>query len=200
MKLLGCYSPVWQVLLAACVGCSDSGTTVQGTVTIDGQIARQGTVQFHPVEEGPTAYSTVSANGSYALRVGQGNLNDPNAGEVPPGEYIVTAVVNMPSVKDETSGGSHPPLPGARLTAEKYSSKDTSDLRVTIKAGQNIVPLDLEGWADEETESPVENADEAEVSDSEGQIGQESAAADGESPTDEPEEEAQAVSTEEPLQ
>jgi hypothetical protein len=159
-------------VLFACIGCNEPAASVQGTVTIDGQIARQGTVVFHPVEEGgPVAYGSIADDGSYALRVGQGDLNDPNAGDVPVGEYIVTVVSNMPSRPDETLGKSAPPTPGARLSAEKYGSKETSDLRHAVKQGRNVVPLELERASADE--APEESEGEA-------------ASAAGESPPTEP--------------
>jgi hypothetical protein len=137
-------------LLAAFVGCGGPAATVQGTVTIDGEVARRGTVQFHPVEGGPTAYGSIADDGSYAIRVGQGDLSDPDASDVPLGEYIVTVVVNMPSRPDDVSGEGGPPKPGARLSAAKYGNKDTSDLRHTVTAGRNVVPLEIEGASADE--------------------------------------------------
>lgn len=135
--------------LASSTGCN-RGAAVQGTVTIDGQLAHGGTVVFHPVAKGPTAYSSIDANGSYALRVGQGNRNNPNASGIPLGDYVVTVVINMPSTKDTTAGDAAPPVPGARMTAAKYADTSTTDLKATVKAGTNIVPLDLKGASGEE--------------------------------------------------
>jgi hypothetical protein len=139
-------------LLAVCIGCGSPSANVQGTVTIDGQLAQNGTVVFHPVDEGPTAYGSIDKNGNYSLRVGQGDLSDPNAGQVEMGEYIVTVVVNMPSRPDDVEGEAAPPTPGARLSAEKYSNKDTSPLRHTVSGGANVVPLEIEGAVAEEAE------------------------------------------------
>jgi hypothetical protein len=145
------------IALVSFTGCGGPVSNVQGTVTIDGELAPRGTVVFHPVAGGPTAYGTINKDGSYALRVGQGDLSDPDAGEIEAGEYIVTVVVNMPSQRDETVEESEPPHPGARMTASKYASKDTSDLRATVKAGSNVVPLELEAATAEETAAPPED-------------------------------------------
>jgi hypothetical protein len=146
-------------VVATCLGCGGGAvSTVQGTVTIDGQLAPRGTVLFHPVDDGPTAYGAIDDKGTYSMRVGQGDLSDPDAGEVPAGEYIVTAVVNMPSTKDDEFGQAGPPRPGARLTAEKYAQKETSDLHVTVKPGRNILPLELEGASAETDEATSEAA------------------------------------------
>jgi hypothetical protein len=148
-------------LLAACGGCGGPAATVQGTVTIDGQLAQQGTVVFHPIDKGPTAYGSIATDGTYAIRVGQGDLDDPNAGDVPLGEYIVTVVVNTPSLPDEVVGEGGPPKPGARLSAAKYGSKDTSDLRHTVKPGRNVVPLEIEGASADEQPMEGEPAEAA---------------------------------------
>jgi hypothetical protein len=143
------------LLTAAFAGCDRPAATVQGTVTIDGQLVSRGTVVFHPVSSGPTAYGTIDKHGSYALRVGQGDLNDPNAGDISTGEYIVTVVVNTPPQRDETVDDGSPPMPGARVTPPKYASKDTTDLRATVKPGRNVVPLELEAAvAEEAVEAP----------------------------------------------
>jgi hypothetical protein len=143
-------------ILSVFGGCSEPAASVQGTVTIDGQIARQGTVVFHPVDEGsPVAYGAIAEDGSYALRVGQGDLNDPDAGEVPIGEYVVTVVSTMPASPDEKQGKSTPPTPGARLSAEKYGSKETSELRHTVKLGHNVVPLEVEGASADEMSEEI---------------------------------------------
>ena len=133
---------------------------MQGSVTIDGQLANQGTVVFHPVDEGPTAYGSIDENGSFSLRVGQGDLEDANASAVPVGEYIITVVVNMPSRMDETVAESGPPTPGARLTGAKYADKETSDLRRVVKVGHNVVPLELEAATEHAAESPETSAAE----------------------------------------
>ena len=74
------------------------------------------------------------------------------AARIRSGEYIVTVVVNMPSVKDEAVGEGGPPKPGTRLSAQKYADEATSDLRVTVKPGRNVLPLELEGAKAEDVE------------------------------------------------
>lgn len=170
------------LLLTALIGCSGPDATVQGIVTIDGQLARRGAVVFHRLDGGPMAYGSIADNGSYALRVGQGNLggkaSDDDEAQIVSGDYVVTVVVNMPSGKDET-GESGPPRPGARLTAKKYASKETSGLRVNVKPGPNVVPLELEGAAvDEVEEEPdAQSEDDATETDQTDQTESEEAAA-----------------------
>lgn len=146
------------VIVAGCGPRPDA--TVEGTVTIDGQLAGRGTVVFHPVEVGPVAYGNIFPDGTFSLRVGQGDLDELDGGHVFSGDYIVTVVVNMPSAATETIGEGGPPKPGARLTARKYANRATSDLRVAVKPGRNVVPLELEGAAREEAE--MTPSDEAE--------------------------------------
>lgn len=161
----------FQVLLlitAAWAGCGGPDSTVQGTVTIDGQLARRGSVVFHPVGGGPAAYGSIDDKGSYALRIGQGEATDANS-EIDSGEYIVTAVVNMPSTRSKNVADTGPPDPGARITAQKYANKETSDLRVTIKSGPNVIPLELESASaedegDADGAEPAEDAEDADQS------------------------------------
>jgi hypothetical protein len=143
-KLMKRVSSLGCLLVAAIIGCGGPDATVQGTVTVGGEIAHQGTVQFHPVKGGPTAYGNIADNGSYSLRVGQGDLSDPNAGMVQSGEYIITVVVNMPSTRNQALGEAGPPEPGARLSAEKYATKESSNLHATVNPGANVVPLELD--------------------------------------------------------
>lgn len=57
------------VLLVAVTGCSthdDSRAAVKGTIKLDGEPIKQGTISFIPDEKGPTA-GTVIRNGEYAI-------------------------------------------------------------------------------------------------------------------------------------
>ncbi len=157
------------LFVGLCLGCGGPDANVQGTVTIDGQLANRGTVVFHPVKGGPTAYGSIADNGTYLLRVGQGNLKDPNSGGVPSGEYLVTVVVNMPSTKDAAIGESGPPTPGAKLSSSKYAEKETTDLKAVVKPGDNVVALELKGSSEDEPQADV----------SEGTSGEAAAAVEG---------------------
>jgi hypothetical protein len=135
-------------LLLFSPGChSQMDASVQGTVTIDGVLADHGTVAFYPSGEGAPAYGTVAKNGSYSLRVGQGNLRDEDASKIRSGEYTVTVVVNALPADGETMGPAGPPKPGPRVTAEKYSKRDSSPLHVSVSPGPNVLPLELESAA-----------------------------------------------------
>jgi hypothetical protein len=142
-----------------CAGCSSTmDSSVQGTVTIDGQLADRGTVAFNPVHGGAPAYGIIAKDGSYSLRIGQGNLSNEDASRIHSGDYVVTVVVNSPSRNGETMGEAGPPMPGPRLTAKEYASAATSPLHTTVKPGPNILPLEVKGAtaSDEQNTSGVE--------------------------------------------
>lgn len=136
--------------IAAFVGCGGNDkydANVQGAVTIDGELASGGSVTFTPVEKGPTGVGTIASDGSYSLRIGQGDVSSPDSSEIPAGEYIVTAMITGPSPKGAATEGAPPPS-GPKLIADKYGNRDTSDLKFQVKKGPNIIVLKLDGpWA-----------------------------------------------------
>ncbi len=79
------------------------------------------------------AIGRIYPDGSYSLRTGQGDLREEDGGTVVPGEYIVTVSITGPPVES----GRHPGAPrsGPSLMAAKYATKETSDLKRTVKAG-----------------------------------------------------------------
>jgi hypothetical protein len=120
---------------------------VQGSVTIDGQLAQGGVVSFYPKKTGPAAVGEIAENGSYSLRVGQGNVGNRDLSKIPSGQYVATVLVTAPPGKDAArpEGG---PLPlGPRLMADKYADRQTSDLAYEVKNGLNVIDLKLEGPA-----------------------------------------------------
>jgi hypothetical protein len=131
-------------------------STVQGAVTIDGELANRGTVIFHPVGKGAPAYGDIRKDGTYSLRVGQGDLSNADGGQLASGDYVVTVMVTSAPPGDTGDL----PMPGPRVTAAKYREKSTSDLKVSVKPGPNVVPLDLEGAAAEPPSAAVEEKSE----------------------------------------
>lgn len=119
-------------------GCSSDGGTVTGPVTLDGNPLTLGVVTFHPVAGGPAAIGAVRKDGTYEVAVG-GQM------QLPPGEYVVTVDAAEPTTSEaiEVKGPPRPPLSPKRITPDKYADKDTTDLRVTVKAGSNKIPLEL---------------------------------------------------------
>jgi hypothetical protein len=148
----------------ACAGCesatSNYNATVQGTVTIDGDLAPGGTVTFTPVKKGPVAVGAVAADGSYSLRIGQGTSSDPDHNKIPSGEYIATVEISGPPGETAPDNEGGPKPAGPRLMADKYASQDTSDLKKEVTEGLNVIDLKLDGvWANP-PEEPAEDADE----------------------------------------
>lgn len=154
------------LLLSGC-GDTSSNAIVQGTVTIDGVLAPRGQVTFHPVADGPIATGPIHKDGSYSLRVGQGNMANPDQSEIMAGDYIATVVVNSPADESTSVGEGGPPLAGKRLTAIKYSRKETSGLKYTVKKGRNVIPIELEGSQNdpppEVAEPEAESAEDSEA-------------------------------------
>jgi hypothetical protein len=158
--------PVWS-LLAVCLaiaGCSNdksnADAVVQGTVTINGVLANRGQVTFYPAQSGPVATGPIHQDGSFSLRVGQGDMANPDESKISSGEYIATVVVNEPANPTSTVGDGGPPLAGKRLTAIKYSQKETSGLKFSVKPGRNVFTLELEGSQNDPPPALPEHDDE----------------------------------------
>ena len=147
-----------RLLLAAavcvCIGCGPKtyNAQVTGSVTVDGQLANNGTVTFHPTSGGTVAYGRIQKDGTFALRVGKGDVTDVDAGTLPSGEYIVTVLVDQAPRKlpPDHLG---PPPPDFSLSAAKYKSPSTSDLRRTVTPGKNFFSFELERATEEEMEA-----------------------------------------------
>ncbi len=154
---------VLMFVLVTLLGCGASkggpDATVQGTVTVDGVLAERGTVSFYPVKEGPIAIGTINPDGTFALKVGRGNVANTDFSKIHSGEYLAAVVVLAQSTVEEDHP-EMPPTPGARLSAKRFSQKGTSDLSFKVTAGLNILPIDLKGSANDpveetEAETPV---------------------------------------------
>jgi hypothetical protein len=159
----------------AVLGCQRAANTydatVQGAVTIDGELAPRGTVTFHPVKAGAPSSGPIHEDGSYSIRTGQGDLSNPDGGTIRSGEYVVTVTVTSPPSAEQVVAEGGPPATGARMMADKYAAKETSDLKVEVKAGPNIINLKLDGpWANPPQE---ETADEADAEETEAANGEE---------------------------
>jgi hypothetical protein len=160
--------PLSTVMALSCAGCGESATssynaTVQGTVTIDGDLAPGGTVTFTPVKKGPVAVGAVAADGSYSLRIGQGTSSDPDHNKIPSGDYIATVEVTGPPGETAPDNEGGPKPAGPRLMADKYARQDTSDLKKEVTEGLNVIDLKLDGvWANppEETSEDDDEASE----------------------------------------
>ncbi len=164
---------VCSILLSSLLGCSsgnENAAQVQGTVTIDGQLARTGTVTFHSKDGHPLSYGAIGKDGTFALRIGQGNKSNPNYNDIPPGDYVATVTVRGPSIEDPNADPGAPPMAGPLLIARKYTSKDSSDLSYKIKTGLNPITIALERPSPEdanEEESESSDVEEASEEDEE---------------------------------
>lgn len=161
MKRKCICSAVVLLLAAGCGGAANKyDAVVTGTVTVDGELAKSGTVTFHPVDEGKVAIGRIHSDGSYSLRTGQGDLQQVDGGTVEPGDYIVTVSVTAPPTEGAQVAEGGPPIPGPSLIAAKYSSKQTSDVKRTVKAGPQVMILELEAA---EIAPPADEADASEA-------------------------------------
>jgi hypothetical protein len=155
-------------------------------VTINGDLAKSGTVTFHPLaKDGKISIGRIYPDGSFSMRTGQGDLRESDGGTVPSGEYIVTVAVNAPSDESVTVGEGGPPQAGAYLMHSRYLRKETSDLKKTVEPGENVFVLDLEAAepmppADSEAaEQATDSKDDADTKDAADKNG---ASTTGESP------------------
>jgi hypothetical protein len=148
----GCGGPAYQY-----------DAVVTGTVTIDGDLAKSGTVTFHPVKEGKPAIGRIHPDGSYSLRTGQGDLKKEDGGTVMSGEYLVTVNITGPASESAVVAEGGPPIPGPSLIHSKYSQKSTTDLRYTVEPGPQVIVLNLAGPepAPPAEESPKETPEAA---------------------------------------
>ena len=170
------------------VGCGAGGgkydASVEGTVTVDGDLAQRGSVTFYPVKSGPAAAGQIFKDGSYSVRVGQGSLAESDAGKLPSGEYVATVVVSGELDKSKTVSAGGPPMAGVRLSAAKYADRATSGLKFSVKPGRNVLELKLDSAA---SDPPLEPEATPPTTDGVGESG-ESAPPAPALPADQPEE------------
>lgn len=122
------------LLVSLAVGCGGTHeSSVYGTVYLDDQPLPMGNVTFYPTEGGAAVYSQIARDGSYRLTTGSEE-------GLKPGEYRVTVVAtdNPPAEPGQT-----PPI-GKRITPEKYSRLEQTDLEYTVTPGNNEIDIRLE--------------------------------------------------------
>ena len=120
-------------------GCGPGGPTiapVSGVVTLDGKPVEGAAVGFVAVGDGPVANGTTDAEGRYTLTC----LNQSGAVV---GDYkvVVSKMIDHAIRPDSTiaPGGSKIQW----FTPPKYAKIGTTDLKATVKAGTNDIPLEL---------------------------------------------------------
>jgi hypothetical protein len=124
------------LLLAGCGGEKPEPVVpVAGKVMLEGQPLTQGVVSFRPDEGNATWHhpiSEIDASGKYRLYTG----DRPGA---PPGRYkvLVFADANAPQGK-----AAHPQMP-RWLANAKYTSPDTTDLRIDVREDAPAGAYDL---------------------------------------------------------
>ncbi|MEM8945221.1 MAG: hypothetical protein AAGD11_08560 [Planctomycetota bacterium] len=148
--------------LTGCGSETDATAIVQGTVTLDGELAKSGGIVFHSKGSDPTAYGTIGGDGSFAMRVGRGNADNIDRSKIYAGEYTATVTLSGPPVANEEYPGA-PPTPGPQLSSSRYANKATSGLDYTIKAGMNVITIAVESPSEEELAAMVEAAAAEEV-------------------------------------
>ena len=132
-----CVTPFLFFAVAICLtltGCGNSlGSSVTGTVSLDGKPLATGGVSFHPEGGGPVATARILEDGSFALKTGQQH-------SLPAGDYRVTVMaVEVVPPKSKY----HVPMPGKQLVPVRYGDLKQTDLRASVKPGSNVVALEL---------------------------------------------------------
>ena len=131
MNPFRCLVAVMACATVALTGCGGGhGASVSGSVTLDGAPLDTGTVAFHPLGGGPTAYGGIHPNGTYRLKTGAGT-------GVPPGEYRVTVAA---MTEPPTDG---PSVPGRMITPPRYADPAQSGLKFAVTPGSNRIDLEL---------------------------------------------------------
>ena len=146
-------------------GCSEhskNAANVQGTVTIDGELASSGTVVFHSLDDHPTSYGSIRKDGSFALQVGQGNKANPDYNDIPLGEYVATVTIRGESYEDPNQSPGSPPQAGPLLIAKRYTSRATSPLRYKVSAEPKpfVVSLEVEAPDPSDEDGAADSAEE----------------------------------------
>ncbi len=129
------------LLVPSLVGCGRSDKNhvavhpVQGAIQFRGQPIAGAFVSLspkNPIEGVPTPRATVGADGSFVLTTYDGNDGAPE------GEYVLTVQWCKPVRQDNELIG------GPNVLPPKYASAKTSDLKVTVAAGENhLKPIQL---------------------------------------------------------
>ena len=144
---------VVSLCLLFALGCSES-SSIEGLVTAKGVVTHNGTplegatIQLHPTEGGRPVFANSGEQGAFELftmRPGDG---------AKPGKYHVTVAKSevVGAMTDEEyeryvdrEGREPPPAEKKSLIPEKYASKDTSEMTVTISdSGEENLEIKLE--------------------------------------------------------
>lgn len=123
------------------IGCGSGDTSrvpvhpVLGAIQFRGQPIVGAFVALHPknaTAEVPSPRATVGSDGSFTLSTYDGNDGAPE------GEYVLTVQWYKPIKQGNEVVG------GPNVLPKKYSSPQTSDLKITVAAGENrLQPIQL---------------------------------------------------------
>ena len=133
--------------MMGCGGDSKAGA-VTGVVTLDGKTVTEGEVTFTPMKTGQPQTSAIQPDGSYRLE------------NLPAGDAIVTVKgpqsgadntvsARMKGIKESVAAGKGSGKPAAAAPPKgeslpaKYADGATSDLRYTVKSGENKFDIPL---------------------------------------------------------
>lgn len=119
------------VSIAALAGCGSGHSTVEGTVTLDGEPLPDAEVTFKPKGGGRPAMATTDQDGKFTLQYSQSEEG------APAGEYTVT--ITTATTKEGPDGED---IDVPEKLPPKYNVD--SELNVTVEGGKNEFPFDLE--------------------------------------------------------
>jgi hypothetical protein len=145
----------------ALTGCGSGSTLdtepVKGLVTVDGTPVPGATIVFSPVVEGQGAPATgfSDESGMYTLTATpSGELKGADGAGTTPGEYYVGVIKSISEIEltreeAEKKGVKYNPTPPGKdpkmtyVVPKKYNYPPKSGLKVTVKQGENDIPLEL---------------------------------------------------------
>ena len=116
--------------LLAAIGCGNPVATVTGKVTMNGKPLEFGDIGFHSDNGAVVANAKIINGGSFSIGA--------NA-QLPPGNYKAVIIANETSV---SKGPGAVVMPKC-ITPEKYGTKESTPLKVELKAGANTANFDL---------------------------------------------------------
>lgn len=155
LSLVAMFCVTW---ITGCSGESHMTTEpVQGIVTLDGQPVADATVMFVPVTQGQglSATGQTDAQGVYRLTAANSQDTTAKAGAgTLPGEYFVgvlKSVSETPMSEEEAfeKGVKYEPLPPGQtpkvnhVVPQKFNDPKNSGIKVTVKEGENDIPIVL---------------------------------------------------------
>jgi hypothetical protein len=124
-------------MIVAMVGCGQSGPnlhTVSGKVTFQGKPVATGLIRFHSPPLGIDLMAYIRADGTYRVKMAQGD-------GLPEGEYQVA--IEPPRVEVPVGVMKLPPALQRPDIPAKYRQPATSGLKLTVAPGDNQLDIDM---------------------------------------------------------